>query len=301
MHRKGVANMLYKQRALVYVNQGGVYRFTKNGDQKVLVVVSNDDMNIHRSTIMVCPITKSPKNKELEDYDAIGKVQYISNGIMYTIHCDEVQPIERKYLNSGTKVFNLSRSLMDNVFTEINSMFIGHATEMDFEEVSEDSANKVEFINDTLADRIEEEKIMTKVAEAPAPIKNLPHASIKKKPIIAVNNDLSTKLASVAMEIKEEPEQEEKVSDNDFLLLYCKCDSTESKQQFAKKSNMTLTALQSRINFIGHKNIEMWSEDKKIQFLIDYETCKKNKTLSDIPSKYFITTGQAARLYNKLI
>ena len=300
MRRKGVANMLYKQRALVYVNQGGVYRFTRNGDQKVLVVVSNDDMNIHRSTIMVCPITKSAKNKELEDYDAIGKVQYISNGIMYTIHCDEVQPIERKYLNSGTKVFNLSRSLMDNIFTEINSMFIGHATEMDFEEVSEDSVNKVEFINDTLADKIAEEEIMTKVAEAPAPVKkNLPHASIKK-PIIVVNNDLSAKLASVAKEIKEESKPE-KISDNDFMLMYCECDSTESKQQFAKQSNMSMTALQSKINLIGHKNIDSWSEDKKIQFLIDYETCKKNKSLEEIPPKYYITTGQAARLYNKLI
>ena len=112
--------MLIKYDACCPIKRGDVCEIDVKGKYEIFkrkaVVLMHDDMIPRRDKILISMITNNHE-EELDGEAAIGKVQYIKDGKIHTIHMDETC---FKCKNSLSKrLYSLSESVMENCNAEL--------------------------------------------------------------------------------------------------------------------------------------------------------------------------------------
>lgn len=295
--------MLVKFPVVCYVKRGDVYRLnlpsqsvtTDRGIRNSslhagnvnVVVVSNDDVNQIKRVVLIAPITKA--KREMYDHNGIGKVQYLANGAMYTIHCDEVRPVDKELLQQTNRLFALSDSLLDNIDSEILGMFRGHTLELPEESLSEEADNR-------------QTPTQQQVLSAPAhkPIDQVGSRFLQALPEPEPAKPKETPSSVIVVTDKKVKPKEKKVkdkriiSDGWFVRAYRKCQSQDEFETLAQRLGITVKALVEKYNKLSNE-YKFWSDDKKLEFVDAYEKVEAGKMdKKELLSKFNCSSMAAA-------
>ena len=208
--------MLIKYDACCPIKRGDVCEIDIRGKYEIfsrkVVVLMHDDMIPRRDKILISMITDNHE-EELDGEASIGKVQYIKNGKIHTIHLDETCFKQKSMLTK--RLYSLSESVMENCNLELMRLLEpGNALEFEELEVVDEEFDLNNISNPVipttmslaLQDAAEKERAKTVKEE---PVENRP--LIKPKP--RDSKPKEEKKVEVVVEQVVEPQAEE--TDND--------------------------------------------------------------------------------------